>query len=100
MSRYGELRGGVTIRPSPKAHDPRTTKPTKSLLLRLDRAPNLIFRIARTCGFSVGTASVYGDLNPLTKAVLWLLSDKSQRSQFLSPIAAPKKFESLSGVYR
>ena len=33
------------------------------LLLAVDRAPNLTFRIARTCVFSVGTAFVYGDLN-------------------------------------
>jgi len=34
------------------------------------------------CDFSVGTAFVYCDLNPLTEPFFWLLSDKSQRSQF------------------
>jgi len=45
-------------------------KPTKLLLLRVDRAPDFTFRIARMCGFSVGTAFVYGGRNPLTEASL------------------------------
>jgi hypothetical protein len=55
--------------------------------------PDFTFPIARTCDFSVGTAFVYCDLNPLTEPFFWLLSDKSQWS--LSPIDAAKKFESL-----
>ena len=78
----GELRGGVAIRPWPKAHDPRTAKSTKLLLLPVNRAPNLIFPMARTCGFCVGSAFFYGDLNSLTETCLWLLRDKSQWSEF------------------
>jgi hypothetical protein len=82
MSRYGELRGGVTIRPLPNAHDPRTTKPTKLPLLHVDRAQDFTFRIARTCDFSVGTAFIYCDLHPLSEPFFWLLLDESQWSQF------------------
>ena len=55
--------------------------------------PDFTFPIARTCDFSVGTAFVYCDLNPLTEPFFRLLSDKSQWS--LSPIDAAKKWESV-----
>jgi len=60
-------------------------KPAKLLLLRLDRAPNFTFRIARTCDFSVGTAFVYCGLSPLSGSyqikVSRLNSEPNRRSK-------------------
>ena len=62
----------------PSAHDEayETTSPA------CGSRPGFYFRIARTCDFSVGLLLFSCGLSPLTEPSFWLLSDKSQLSQF------------------